>query len=164
MPLASYIYRWSGCIQPSPNHSLFSTHMRKHYVQFTQRLGLLLLWTSLFLGQTTFAQSIPDAQWARVGRTLTITNDGNIATGETIYIPNNPGFPGQGGDRLVKYSLRGDQIWSTGLLRGGYYLGGKIPGFDYESIGRIHGIGSQCRWRFDCSRTIKSQGRGQCSC
>ncbi len=111
--------------------------MKKTYLHTTHRVLMALFWACLLMSQTTWAQSIPDAQWARVGRTLDITSDGNIVTGETIYIPNNPGFPGQGGDRLVKYSLRGDQIWSTGLLKGGYYLGGKIQGFDYESIGRI---------------------------
>ncbi len=111
--------------------------MKRNYLHLKNRVLLALLWALLTVSQATWAQSIPDAQWARVGRTLTITNDGNIVTGESIFIPNNPGFPGQGGDRLVKYSLRGDQIWSTGLLKGGFPLGGKIPGFDFESISRI---------------------------
>ncbi|WP_020606497.1 T9SS type A sorting domain-containing protein [Spirosoma spitsbergense] len=109
--------------------------MKKNYLQFTQRLGLLLLWTSLLLSQTTWAQSIPDAQWARVGKTLIITTDGNIVTSERLsFPPTYPGSLGQFGDQLVKYSLAGDKLWSTGLIRGGDYIGGQIPGFDRQSI------------------------------
>jgi hypothetical protein len=60
--------------------------------------------------------------------------DGNIVTAQHLsYPPSYPGSLGQFGDQLVKYSLRGGQIWPTGLLKGGYYLGGKIPGFDLSA-------------------------------
>jgi hypothetical protein len=112
--------------------------MKNNCLHTTQRILLSLLWSCLLVSQTTRAQSIPDAQWARVGHTLDITTDGNIVTAEAIsFPPLIQGSLGQNGDRLVKYSVRGDQIWSTSLLKGGFFLGGKLPGFDYEAIGRI---------------------------
>lgn len=29
-----------------------------------------------------------------------------------------------------------DKIWDTGFLKGGFYIGGRIPGYDYEALGR----------------------------
>jgi hypothetical protein len=89
--------------------------------KFTHQIGLLLS-AFLLLSQHSFAQSIPAAQWARVGSTLVIMADGNIATGL---------------NGITKYSLTGDRIWSVGPLKGGNYIGGQLPGTDYESIRRI---------------------------
>ena len=87
--------------------------MKKHYLRMTQRIWLTLLWAGL-LSQTTWAQSVPDAQWARVGKTLAITTDGNIATGD--------------GAKVVKYDLNGNKLLETGLIGGTSYIGGKIQG------------------------------------
>ena len=99
--------------------SLFLTIMEKHYKQLTQWIGLLLTVVCLLLSQTTFAQSIPDAQWARVGSTLSITTDGNIVTSTNAA-------SGQGAT-VTKYDLQGNIIWSKGSLAGASYLGGKLP-------------------------------------
>lgn len=75
---------------------------------------------------------------ARLGKTLVITADGNIVTTELIsFSPGGPGPFVQSGDRLINYSLQGDQLWITGLLKGGFYIGGKLPGIDYEGIRTI---------------------------
>ena len=87
--------------------------MKNHCVHEVQRVWLVLLWAVL-LSQTVWAQSVPDAQWARVGRTLAITADGNIATGD--------------GGIVVKYGLNGDKLLESGLLAGTSYIGGKIQG------------------------------------
>jgi Leucine-rich repeat (LRR) protein len=112
--------------------------MKNNYLHLTLGVLITLLWACLLISQTAWAQAIPDAQWARVGHTLDITTDGNIVTAEALsFPPTYPGSLGQFGDQLVKYSLRGDQIWSTGLISGGDYIGGQIPGFNYQSIARI---------------------------
>ena len=87
--------------------------MKNHCVHEVQRVWLVLLWAVL-LSQTAWAQLVPDAQWARVGRTLAITADGNIATGD--------------GGIVVKYGLNGDKLLESGLLAGTSYIGGKIQG------------------------------------
>ncbi|UFH53578.1 Ig domain-containing protein [Spirosoma sp. KNUC1025] len=83
------------------------------------------------------AQSIPDIQWTKSGRTLTVTTDGGIVTTEHLSQQNNPNFPSVDGDRVIKYATPGNVVWQTGLLKGGFYLGGKIPGYDYEALGAI---------------------------
>ncbi len=88
--------------------------MKKFYLQFTQRPDLLLLWVCLLMSQTTWAQSIPDAQWARVGRTMTIRTDGTITTGDGVF--------------LVTYALNGDKLSQVGPIRGTTMLGpGTVP-------------------------------------
>ncbi|WP_018621721.1 T9SS type A sorting domain-containing protein [Spirosoma luteum] len=97
--------------------------MKKHYLHLTHRVLLPLLWACLFLNQTTFAQSIPDAQWARVGDRLVITNDGNIATSGEL----SPGPEGVRPRQVVKYDLQGNVLWQSGVLAGQSYLGGRLP-------------------------------------
>ncbi|MBC3786450.1 hypothetical protein [Spirosoma utsteinense] len=87
--------------------------MKKNYVLSRQLIGLVIFWTGLVI-HPAGGQSIPDAQWARVGRTLAITTDGNIATGDGLQV--------------VKYDLDGDKLRSSGLIGGTSYIGGKIPG------------------------------------
>ena len=43
---------------------------------------------------------------------------------------------------LTNYSLTGDVIWSVGPLKGGNYIGGQLPGTDYESIRKITAAGA----------------------
>ena len=87
--------------------------MKNHCVHGTQWVWLVLIWASL-LSQITWAQSVPDAQWARVGSTLAVTADGNIASGD--------------GGIVSKYGLNGDKLLQSGLLAGTSYIGGKIQG------------------------------------
>ncbi|WP_052646967.1 hypothetical protein, partial [Spirosoma spitsbergense] len=115
--------------------------MKKNYVYPIQGISSLLLWACLLISQITGAQSIPDAQWARVGSSLAITNDGNIVTSEISLYNSYPGYGVTlGVARLVKYSLQGDQIWSTFGLSGGNFIGDKLPpglGLNYAAISRI---------------------------
>lgn len=88
--------------------------MKNHYGQVTRRVGQALLWAGLMTSQTAWAQSVPDAQWARVGNTLAITTDGNIVTSDAGIV--------------VKYALNGDKIAQSGRLQGTTYLAGKLQG------------------------------------
>jgi hypothetical protein len=98
--------------------------MRKNYLHPTHHVLLPLLWALLALSQTTFAQSIPDAQWARVGSTLAITTDGNIVT--SANLPGT-GIPLTTPVGLKKYDLQGNQVWQAGPLAGISYIAGKLP-------------------------------------
>ena len=111
----------------------YFTVMKKHYVPLLQRGWLVLLWAGLTMSQTVRAQSVPDSQYARHGTTLAITTDGGIVTTRQISQPTNLTSLSPVGSNVIKYSVQGDQIWQTGLLEGGFFLGGKIP-ISYEAI------------------------------
>ena len=98
--------------------------MKKHYVHSTPRILLSLLWACLLLSQTTWAQSIPDAQWARVGNRLAITTDGNIVSSAALL---GTGIPLTTPVGLKKYDLQGNLVWQTGPLAGVSYIAGQIP-------------------------------------
>ncbi|GAB3639994.1 T9SS type A sorting domain-containing protein [Spirosoma arcticum] len=105
--------------------------MKNYYLPVTQWTWLVLLWTGL-LSQTTWAQSVPDSQFARLGTTLAITTDGGFVTTEII---SNPTIgPTRSGSNVIKYSVQGDRRWQTGFLEGGFFIGGRIPGYSYEVI------------------------------
>ncbi|SFC10490.1 Ig domain-containing protein [Spirosoma endophyticum] len=112
--------------------------MKNIYLQLAHRLWLALFGIGLLTSQPAWAQPIPDVQWTKTGTALAVTTDGNIISTVFINQGNNPGFPSVVGDGIIKNSLQGNQIWSTGLLKGGFYLGGKIPGYDYEAIAGTH--------------------------
>jgi hypothetical protein len=81
---------------------------------------MALLWACLLISQVTWAQSVPDPQWARVGRTMTIRTDGTITTGDNEF--------------LVTYSLNGDKLSQVGPIRGvGMLPPGKLPpGYPFD--------------------------------
>lgn len=134
--------------------------MKKHYARVTQRVWPVLLWTVLLLSHTVWGQSVPDSQWARLGKTLVITTDGNIVTTELLSSsPSGPGPFIQSGDQLIKYSLQGDKLWSTGYLKGGFYIGGKLPGIDYESIRSITGLAATANGGVNGGGTPECSGR-----
>ncbi|GAB4041294.1 putative Ig domain-containing protein [Spirosoma jeollabukense] len=112
--------------------------MKNIYLQLAHRLWLTLFCIGLLTSQPAWAQPIPDVQWTKTGTALAVTTDGNIISTVFINQGNNPGFPSVAGDGIIKNSLQGNQLWNTGLLKGGFYLGGKIPGYDYEAIASIH--------------------------
>ncbi len=97
--------------------------MKKNYLHPTHRVLLPLLWALLAVSQATWAQSIPDPQWARVGNRVAITNDGNIATSGEL----SSGPQGIRPRQVVKYDLQGNVLWQSGALVGQSYLGGKLP-------------------------------------
>ena len=110
--------------------------MKNTSTLFVTHRWLILLWVILTGSQIVWAQQpIPDAQWAKLGKTLAITTDGNIVTTEQISAPTAFTSLTIFGDKAVKYSLQGDKIWDTGFLKGGFFIGGKIPGYDYEVLG-----------------------------
>ena len=111
--------------------------MKKKFTQLMRTIWLALISIGVLVSQMAQAQSVPDIQWTKPGSSLAVTYDGNITTTEYISQGNIPGFPSVNGDGVVKYSLQGDRMWSTGLIKGGYYLGGKIQGYDYEAIGPV---------------------------
>ncbi|MFD2571469.1 Ig domain-containing protein [Spirosoma soli] len=112
--------------------------MEKSYLQAMKGIWRALLGIGLVHGQVTWAQLIPDVQWTRPGSTLAVTTDGNIVTTDFVSIaPPSPTSPGQGGDRFTKYSPQGDIIWQKGPFKGGFYLGGRINGYDYETIAKV---------------------------
>jgi hypothetical protein len=88
--------------------------MKKSYSQRVRGIWLALIGIGLLHSQIIQAQSIPDVQWSRSGKTLTITTDGNIVTS------NN-------GPQVVKYDLQGSQVWEISQLAGASYLAGKLP-------------------------------------
>ena len=88
--------------------------MKKNYVLPIQAISSLLLWACLLISQVTWAQSVPDPQWARVGSTMTVRTDGTITTGD--------------GQFLVTYALNGDKLSQIGPIRGVSQLPpGKVP-------------------------------------
>ncbi|GAB4017244.1 T9SS type A sorting domain-containing protein [Spirosoma koreense] len=112
--------------------------MKKIYVQLVRSIWLALLAMGVMSSQVAWAQAIPDIQWTHTGTPLAITSDGNLVA--TEFISNQPVIPGSiapAGDGLVKYALNGNQLWRTGLMQGGYYIGGKIPGYSYEVVGKV---------------------------
>ena len=88
--------------------------MKKNYSQLVKGVLLTLLSLGLVSSPVAWAQSIPDAQWARLGLTLSVTTDGNIVTSDA--------FP-----KVVKYDLQGNKLFETGWLAGTSYLAGKLP-------------------------------------
>jgi hypothetical protein len=88
--------------------------MKKNYTQLVKGVLLTLLSLGLVSNPVAWAQSIPDAQWARLGLTLSVTTDGNIVTTDA--------FP-----KVAKYDLQGNKIFETGALAGTSYLAGKLP-------------------------------------
>ena len=107
--------------------------MKTNCLLLTQRIWWVLLWAGLVTGPAAWAQSIPDIQWSKSGKTLAVTTDGNIATTEQIALPASSLT--LVADKVIKYDLPGNQLWSVGPLKGGFYIGGKVPGVtDYESL------------------------------
>ncbi|AQG78501.1 hypothetical protein AWR27_03580 [Spirosoma montaniterrae] len=93
-------------------------------------MGLLLLNSRI-----ARPQSIPDPQWARAGATVAVTTDGNLATTESLTIAAQA-F-NYSADRIIKYDLQGNRIQGIGIFQGGFFIGGRLPGISYESIGKI---------------------------
>jgi hypothetical protein len=58
--------------------------MKKNYTQLVKGVLLTLLSLGLVSNPVAWAQSIPDAQWARLGLTLSVTTDGNIVTSDAF--------------------------------------------------------------------------------
>ncbi|GAB3940825.1 hypothetical protein GCM10028805_03230 [Spirosoma harenae] len=116
--------------------------MKQQFTQLMKTSWLALLSIGLLSNLSVRAQSIPDNQWSKEATALAVTSDGGIIGTSFTSQGNSPGFPSVAGDRVIKYSVQGNQIWSTGLLKGGFYLGGKIPGYDYEALGVVLAAGT----------------------
>ena len=108
--------------------------MKKIYLQWVK--GIWLAMIGLVSGQLAWAQSIPDVQWTQSGSALAVTTDGGIVSTERLTQSTATSF-NQVGDGLVKYAVQGNRLWATGFLKGGFYVGGKLPGYDYETIAKI---------------------------
>lgn len=85
-----------------------------------KRFWLALISISLLNGQLIQAQLIPDVQWSKTGKALSVLTDGNIVTTEALVLENNP-------SQVVKYDLQGNRVWQSGALAGTSYIGGKYP-------------------------------------
>ena len=115
--------------------------MTKPRLLANQQIVLSLVLSGL-LCTGALAQPVPDVQWTRPGSTLAATADGNVVTTEQVTDTSTPTSPSRTGSVLVKYSPEGNQLWRMGPLEGGFYIGGRIPGYPYEVLFITHTAGT----------------------